>query len=300
MLRKIPCDWFLTDGILPDVRLGAPLRVMDALLRAGVVKDDGTLVSRLSREWVFRRSWRYYADFAAPKTEGTRVFLEMDGLFGKYTVLLNGNEIFRGDSEYLKAEATGALQAENRVEIVFEPESNETMLPVSGIYGNLMLYDCGNLAVTKMDANFTGDMCTVVSCVNALTDGEVQLIYTLTTESGMREKKIYYTLSRGENEIEHSPFTGVGAGKVSFEFAVKKDGVTSDTAKVVKYVSEDSCALRGFEASDGFDMSAVRRSGGNTVVVSGSPRAYTLAADRALTACEPGRAPLKEAECALQ
>lgn len=58
MLRKIPCDWFLTDGILSDIRLGAPLKVMDALLRAGVVKDDGRLISRLNREWVFRRSWR--------------------------------------------------------------------------------------------------------------------------------------------------------------------------------------------------------------------------------------------------
>ncbi|MBQ5770165.1 MAG: hypothetical protein IIW08_03210 [Clostridia bacterium] len=187
MLRKIACDWFLTDGILPDVRLGAPLRIMDALMRAGVVKDDGQLISRLAREWVFRRSWRYYADFTAPKTEGTRVFLEMDGLYGKYAVRLNGKEIYKGDSRYLKAEATGILTQENRIEIEFEPESNDTMLPVSGIYGNLLLYDSGDAAIMKTDVNFTSDMCTALSVVDARADGEVQMIYKLTTDKGVRE-----------------------------------------------------------------------------------------------------------------
>lgn len=300
MLRKIPCDWFLTDGILPDVRLGAPARIMDALMRAGVVKDDGTLISRLSREWVFRRSWRYYADFSAPKTEGTRVFLEMDGLFGKYTVRLNDKEIYKGDSEYLKAEATGVLNAENRIEIEFEPESNETMLPVSGLFGNLLVYDAGDVVIMKSEANYTTDMATVLSTVDAHCDGEVQILYTLTTEKGVREKKIYMGLSRGANEIEHSPFTDIGSGRTELEICIKKDGITADSARIVKYVSEDMRTLRGFRASDGFGMSAVRRVGGNAVIVGGSRRSYTLAADRGLTAFENGRIALTDAECALQ
>ncbi|MBQ5770164.1 MAG: hypothetical protein IIW08_03205, partial [Clostridia bacterium] len=108
------------------------------------------------------------------------------------------------------------------------------------------------------------------------------------------------TLHKGANEIEHSPFTDIGAGKATLEICVKKDSITADTAKVTKYVSADIRSARGFAVSDGFGMSAVRRAGGNAVVVTGSARAYTLAADRELTAYDEGRLTLSEAECALQ
>lgn len=300
MLRKIPCDWFLTDGILSDVRLGAPLRVMDALVRAGVVKDDGTLISRLNREWVFRRRWRYYAGFDAPKTEGARRFLVLEGLCGTYQVSLNGQRLFDGSSDSVKVAAAGLKEKENLIEIEFEPENNEVMIPSSGFAGAMLLYDCGSTAIMKTDARFTSDMCTVLTEIDAGQGGEVQLIYTLETASGTREKTVYNMLSKGKNEIEYSPFTHIGSGRVMMEISVKKDGITSDAARVIKYVPSDAGTARGFLASDGFGMSVASKAGANSVAVRGGTRACTLAADRALAAFPSDCTVLKSADCAMQ
>lgn len=300
MLRKIPCDWFLTDGILSDVRLGAPLRVMEALMRAGVVKDDGTLISRLNREWVLRRYWKYYTSFDAPKADGERKFLVLEGLSGSYEIRLNGVTLFEGSGESVKTEAKGLLEKGNSLEIEFQPEDNRVMIPAAGFSGSLLLYDSGSVAILKADVQYTSDMCTVLSEIDSTQGGEVLLTYTLETEAGTREKKIYQMLSKGKNEIEHSPFTHIGSGRAAMEISVKKDSITSDSQKIVKYVPADTGAARGFLVSDGFGMSVASRAGANSVVVKGGARAFTLSADRALVAFPPERVQLKYADCAMQ
>lgn len=300
MLRKIPCDWFLTDGILSDIRLGAPLRVMDALLRAGVVKDEGTLVSRLSREWVLRRSWRYSTVFQAPPHDGARAYLVLEGLSGRYTLRLNGTELKKGDGDSTRAEVTGCLkEAENTLEIEFEPEDNSAMVPSVGLTGQMLLYDSGETAIHAIDVHYENGDCFVTAEINALSETEIQLAFDLTAGGEVLNKKIYKDVLPGNNLIECVPFKNVPEGKVTLEMKVKRDEITQDSACIVKFAREIRSAARGFQVSDAFGMAITAKAGGNSVVTPLSSRAFTLAADRNLTAYIYGKLPVNVAQYAV-
>ena len=300
MLRKIPCDWFLTDGILSDIRLGAPVKVMDALLRAGVVKDDGTLVSRLNREWVFRRSWRYYTTFQAPAYDGARAYLVLDALSGRYSIRLNGTELKKGDGDSMRIEVTGYIkEALNTLEIEFEPEDNSVMVPTVGLTGQMFLYDSGETAISAIDAHYENGDCCVTLQLSALSEVEIQLAFDLSVNGEIRTKKIFKDVLPGTNLIECVPFKNVPAGKVALELKVKKDEITSDSATIVKYARESRSAARGFQVSDAFGMAITARAGGNSVVTPISNRAFTLAADRSLTAYAYGKVPVNVAQYAV-
>lgn len=300
MFRKIPCDWFLTDGILSDIRLGAPLKVMDALLRAGVVKDDGKLISRLNREWVFRRSWRYFTTFKVPAYDGTRAYLALDGLSGRYTVFLNGTELKRSDGDSTRAEVTGYLKEnENALEIEFEPEDNSVMVPSVGLSGQMLLYDSGDTTISAIDVHYENGDCFVTSEINALKETEIQMAFELTANGETITKKIYKDVLPGKNLIECVPFKNVPAGKVILELKVKKDEITSDSVSIVKFAKEAKSAVRGFQVSDAFGMAVTARAGGNSVVTPMNARAFTLAADRGLTAYIYGKVPVNVAQYAV-
>ncbi len=300
MFRKIPCDWFLTDGILSDIRLGAPKRVMDALLRAGVVKDDGKLISRLNREWVFRRSWRYYTTFTAPVYDGTRAYLALDGLAGHYTVYLNGTELKRSDGDNTRVEVTGRMKEnENTLEIEFEPEDNSVMVPTVGLSGQMLLYDSGDTTISAIDVHYENGDCLVTAEVNALSEIEIQMAFELTVSGETSTKKIYKDVLPGKNLIECVPFKNVPAGKVTLEMKVKKDEITSDSVSVVKFAKDARSAARGFQVSDAFGMAITARAGGNSVVTPMNARAFTLAADRGLTAYIYGKIPVNVAQYAV-
>ncbi len=300
MLRKIPCDWFLTDGILSDIRLGAPIKVMDALLRAGVVKDDGKLVSRLSREWVFRRSWRYYTSFEKPSYDGARAYLVLDGLSGRYSVRLNGTDLKRSDGDNTRVEVTGYIKEnENTLEIEFEPEDNSVMVPTVGLMGQMLLYDSGETAISAMDVHYENGDLIVTTEIDALSEIEIQLAFDLTADGETTTKKIYKDVLPGKNLIECVPFKNVPAGKVQLEMKVKKDEITSDSISVVKYAKDARSAARGFQVSDAFGMAITARAGGNSVVTSMNGRAFTLAADRKLTAYVYGKIPVNVAQYAV-
>lgn len=300
MLRKIACDWFLTDGILSDIRLGAPLRVMDALLRSGVVKDDGKLVSRLQREWVFRRSWRYQTSFQAPAYDGSRAFLVLDGLSGRYSIRLNGEEIAWGEGENTRAEVTGKLKDEgNALEITFEPEDNSVMVPTVGLSGQMFLYDCGDTTINAIDVHYDAGQCTVNAEIDAMAEAELQLAFYLTAGSETTNKKIYKTVTPGKNLIECVPFKNVPAGKCTLEMKVKRDEITQDGITIVKYTKNTKNAARGFQVSDAFGMAVTARCGGNSVVTPMNTRAFTLAADRGLTAYIYGKIPVNVCQYAV-
>lgn len=300
MLRKIPCDWFLTDDILSDIRLGAPLKVMDALLRAGVVKDDGKLISRLNREWVFRRSWRYYTHFNAPSYDGARTYLVLDGLSGRYTVSLNGTYLKSGDGDNTRVEVTGQIKEnENTLEIEFEPEDNSVMVPSVGLSGQMLLYDSGETTISAMDVHYENGDCTVTAEINALSEIEIQMAFEMTVNGEISTKKIYKDVLPGKNLIECVPFKNVPNGKVQLEMKVKKDEITSDSVSIVKFVKDAKSAARGFQVSDAFGMAITARAGGNSVVTPMNTRAFTLAADRGLTAYVYGKVPVNVAQYAV-
>ena len=98
MYRKVLCDWFLSDGIHPRDRLDAPGSVEEALLACGVLRDGQDYEARQAQEWIYRRRWRYEAEFTLPG-EGKRAFLRLTGLSGRWKALVNGAEAASGEAE---------------------------------------------------------------------------------------------------------------------------------------------------------------------------------------------------------
>jgi len=188
---------------------------------------------------------------------------------------------------------------ENTLEIEFEPEDNSVMVPTVGLSGQMLLYDSGETTVSAMDVHYENGDCSVTAEIDALSEAEIQMAFELTADGETITKKIYKDVLPGKNLIECVPFKNVPAGKVILEMKVKKDEITSDSVTVVKYAGEARSAVRGFQVSDAFGMAITARAGGNSVVTPMNARAFTLAADRGLTAYIYGKVPVNVAQYAV-
>lgn len=153
MYRRLPCDWFLSDGIHKKIRLDAPHVIEDALLEAGIIPRDANFEERQRDEWIFRRSWRYSADFMLTE-KAERVFLRLTGLMGHYTLLVNGMPVYEGEKETCEAEITAFAQTENSVEIKFAPAGDAFLRPVTGFGGAAGIKETGSVAVKNLTIDF--------------------------------------------------------------------------------------------------------------------------------------------------
>lgn len=153
MYRRLPCDWFLSDGIHKKIRLDAPHVIEDALLEAGIIPRDANFEERQRDEWIFRRTWRYSADFLLTE-KAERVFLRLTGLNGHYTLLVNGMPVYEGEKETCEAEITAFVQTENSVEIKFAPAGDAFLRPVTGFGGAAGIKGTGSVSVKDLTVDF--------------------------------------------------------------------------------------------------------------------------------------------------
>jgi len=284
MLIKIPCDWFLTDGILTDVRLGAPLRVMDALRRTGDVQADGPVISRLHSEWVMRRRWIYKTSFPVTALSGERRFLVLEGLSGKWSWRLNGEELAGGGSGRAEAEVTSLLhEGENHVEIAFEPCANDDLVSENGFYGSMYLKNTGLRAIASLRFDCENGAVSAKTKVDAVAAGSLAFRYRLRMGEDMREATVNESVTEGENDFLHTPFEdSVPDGKCEISLELFLEEEREDDARCAMYVSSAEGAMRGFSASDAFGMAYIRRAGGNAVCAPDETRLRNLASDRRL------------------
>ena len=116
MVKKVLCDWFLCDGIHPRVRLDAPNCLEEALEGAGVIRRFDDVEARQANEWIYRRTWRYEAEFTLP-AQDKRAFLRLTGLNGRWSVLVNEAEAANGEGDSCEFEITALLSVPNRIEL---------------------------------------------------------------------------------------------------------------------------------------------------------------------------------------
>ena len=131
MYSKALCEWFLTDGIYPPVRLDAPEYIEDALTEAGVLGIGLPVEERCRNEWIYRRTWRYLTQFTLPDTE-KRVFMRLSGLKGKWRLTVNGALAAEGEDSWCETEITGLLGVPNYLEIAFLPDDSFSLFPQAG------------------------------------------------------------------------------------------------------------------------------------------------------------------------
>lgn len=286
MQKRIPCDWFLTDGILPPVRLDAPETVMAALRQAGVVEEKSGLMDELKTEWVYRRTWRYYAAFTGAQAEnGRRCFLSADGLFGQWCFKLNGAMIAAGSEASLFVEGTGRIQAgENVAEFEFAPEDPAAVRPISGFEGALVLKETGDARVSAFRVNQTDEGEWVLETeTDAKEACEASFLYTLSQPGGTAEHEFRETLAPGANTFTHAAFMSIEKGKRAMvTVKLRVNGEISDEASDAVFIPENEASPRGFAAADDFTVVASKAAGGNAVCCEDTPRMRLSAAENGL------------------
>lgn len=300
MYRRVPCDWFLCDGIFKPVRLDSPLLISDALEEAGVTAEKGSFMDLLASEWIYRRFWTYSAEFLLADEKNKRAFLKLTGLKGARSVKLNGSELISGGASSEECEVTGRLAESNRIEIVFPPDAGHALHPQTGFGGMLLSKKTGDAVINSISADESGNVNLAVDC---LSDQSVTVKYTLSCGEKRSENEFTENLTKGLNRLEHKPFDALVAGArndILAELIIKKQ--ISDEVSCCMFVKEDSAPLRGFEVSNEALIGLAAKAGANCAFIGSGMDAgafSVLAARHGLSCLETGEGAVK-AEAALQ
>ncbi len=204
MLKRLNGSWYLTDGILPPVRLDAPACVDQALRGAGILADGESAADLLKNEWIYRREWRYSLAPEGGFPADGRAYLTLFGLHGEWTALLDGRELARGDD----TEAEIALPAGEQgttLTLAFAVPAATPLWPRVGLDGGCLLRTVGSAAITSLSLNVPDDApWTARTAVRAEAAGACDLRYTLEIGGERTETIVHETLSSGENLFEHA------------------------------------------------------------------------------------------------
>ncbi len=204
MLKRLNGSWYLTDGILPPVRLDAPARVDQALRGAGILADGESAADLLKNEWIYRREWRYSLAPEGGFPADGRAYLTLFGLHGEWTALLDGRELARGDD----TEAEIALPAGEHgttLTLAFAVPAAKPLWPRVGLDGGCLLRTVGSAAISSLSLNVPDDApWTARTFVRAEAAGACDLRYTLEIGGERTETIVHETLSSGENLFEHA------------------------------------------------------------------------------------------------
>ena len=285
MKKRIDCIWFLTDDILPPLRLEALQRVREALLSAGEIDEPTDYRSELKIEWIYRRTWRYRGSFAAPE-DGKCAVLSVDGLSGSWTIQVNGKEAAKGDGVSAEADVTALLQSgRNDLDIVFAAPDANAARPEIGFSGACQMRYADAVMIRDFQMVFAPDGAWTARVTTDSREAvECDFLFTLSGKTGSVERTLRVSLAEGVQTHELTPFDNApGRGtRVRVGLAALLNGKASDDAAYMEYIPEEGMVARGFMASDEFSVSQVRRAGGNAVCAADSVSNRVMIADQSL------------------
>ncbi len=246
MYRKVLCDWFLSDGIHPRVRLDAPGDVEQALLACGVLREGQDYEARQAQEWIYRRRWRYEAEFTLPGGD-KRAFLRLTGLNGRWKALVNGAEAASGEADSAEFEITALLQTPNRIELVFEPDASGRIRPAVGFAGMLSYRLCGCAAICEASFSASEKGARVFTALSLSKETKCELEYRLKNDAGEFRSVHRESPGSGHTPLMRELFEGkLQAGLNTVSIAVKADGEMSDERELSLYLPLGDAPGRGF------------------------------------------------------
>ncbi|MCR4621007.1 MAG: hypothetical protein K5663_02885 [Clostridiales bacterium] len=246
MLVKALCEWSLTDGIYPPVRLDAPEYIEDALTEAGVLAAFPPLEERCKNEWIYRRTWRYLTQFTLPGTE-KRVFIRLNRLQGRWRLLVNGALAAEGSDSWCEAEITALLSVPNYVEVVFPPDESFSLFPKAGFAGSLMWQETGKGIIKdfRLAPSQTGEpgfMCAADLSV----PGQVRLSFGLQNSRGEWKQTLEIPLDAGHTPLLSDIFAGkLARGEIN-RLSARLDlgGQLSDQREAEIYIPNAAVPMR--------------------------------------------------------
>ena len=303
MFKRISCDWFLSDGAHPSIRLDAPQPVEDALITAGLLRADEDYLARTGSEWIFRRVWTYSADFSL-HGEGERVFLHLSGLNGEWRVKLNGEEAARGKTRETELEVSGRVSGSNRIQIEFEPDKSGKLRPIIGFEGGLTWKTTGSAAITALSVNREGDESTVFTALDLTRSDNVTLIYRYQNAAGTRETQYTEALAAGYTPILRRGLPILPDRMFCrIEVAARIGETESDSRVLTVYPADEKIPLRGFVCEKESLMEPSASAGANCVLTMDEEESQAhslLAARHELTGMAVNELPLVSAPDAPQ
>ncbi len=297
MLKRLNGSWYLTDGILPPVRLDAPACVDQALRGAGILADGESAADLLKNEWIYRREWRYSLAPEGGFPADGRAYLTLFGLHGEWTALLDGRELARGDD----TEAEIALPAGEQgttLTLAFAVPAATPLWPRVGLDGGCLLRTVGSAAISSLSLNVPDDApWTARTFVRAEAAGACDLRYTLEIGGERTETIVHETLSSGENLFEHAVHEPArpaafanetnsskrAAIAVSLRAEILSGGAVSDVRDARLCLPANDAAPRGFAGADAVSASRAAEIGANALCAPDASRARMAAAEHGLT-----------------
>ncbi len=290
MLKKIQCDWRLTDGLIEPIRIGSPKTVLDALVHTGFSSDDGTIIDRLKNEWVCRREWRYFATFTNVMPADVRKFLKLDGLCGAYRIVFNGTLLYAGENICIELEVTSiAKDADNIIEIVFPPEDNSAMYSTCGFRGSMFIRDTGSTAIRSFNMHLLpdGEWRSEVA-LSSTESREFEFRYAIERDGGKVERTLREVVTEGDAVLSHTPFGGARVNSRCDITLTIMDGIrVIDESYYTEYISDLNAPVRGFMADTLNEVEAAANAGANCVCCRDSALGVrTFAGERELTLVE--------------
>ncbi len=245
MVKKVLCDWFLCDGIHPRVRLDAPNCLEEALEGAGVIRRFDDVEARQANEWIYRRTWRYEAEFTLP-AQDKRAFLRLTGLNGRWSVLVNEAEAANGEGDSCEFEITALLSVPNRIELRFWPYSGPLISPVVGFNGMLSYRQTGKIAITEASVTQLGEDVRVFTGLSSDEGGKCEVEYRLKNAASEWKTSHKETLAAGYAPLMREDFSGrLQPGENLIGVAVKESGEISDEKEFSLYLPAGDAPARG-------------------------------------------------------
>ncbi len=244
MYRKIICDWFLTEGITPPVRLDSPMYVEEALISAGRIPSETTYEQHTAYEWIYRREWSYITRFATPGG-GRRVFLRASGLKGAWQMFINGALACEGKDSLAEFEITAGAKEENELEIRFAPPDARALMPVTGFSGMLSFRTTGAAAITGI--RLTEDSCVAVD-LDLSRKAECEISVNLKNSVDSTGESVTQSLDMGYNSLLLCSLDGqlVSEEANEIEVSVSEGGALSDRRELITFIPSGGVQPRGF------------------------------------------------------
>ena len=246
MYTKALCEWYLTDGIYPPVRLDAPEYIEEALTEAGVLAAEPPVEERCRNEWIYRRSWRYLTQFTLPETE-KRVFVRLSGLKGRWRLTVNGALAAEGADSWCETELTGLLGVPNYAELEFLPDDSFSLFPKAGFKGSFLWKTAGKGVIKDFRAVCQDGGIGFMCALDAAVPGKAKLVFTLKNSRGEWTARLEQPLSAGYTPLKTDIFAGkLAEGEANvLSSRLFFDGEDSDARETEVYLPAVKAPLRG-------------------------------------------------------
>jgi len=265
MFNKIPCDWYLNDGIYPSVRLEAPEYVAVALKRSGVLCEEQLYEQRSSSEWIYRRRWSYVASFSLEKA-GKRLFMKVTRLLGSWSIYINEQLCASGNQAFAEFETASHVVGKNELRITFDMPPADEMCPEFGFAGAVMMRYASAASLTDLDCRRDSkDKTCIYMGVECIDKQSIELKLKVNNASQGETEALFKGELEGSNKLKYA-IDDLPEGEISRITAhLLIGGQQSDEISAEFLPVRHHIPVRGFVCDSESTIASAAEAGANAV-----------------------------------